>query len=275
MTIASFSQYLVEEEKTVFFTFGRCNPPTIGHGKLLDVMGRKAMRNPYRLYLSQSQDVKNNPLSYSDKVKHLRKMFPKHARKIMINKKIKNALDVMVALFDEGFQNVVMVVGSDRVREFDILLNKYNRIQSRHGFYNFKTIKVISAGIRDVDSNLVEGASASKQRSFAENKDFTLFSQNVPSSMTNADTRRLYNDTRKGLGLKEEKSFKNHIALESVSETREKFVAGDLFELGDEVVILESEEVGTVAVLGANYIIVETNNGERTRKWLSAVEKLE
>ena len=85
----SFKSYLVEEEKTVYFTFGRMNPPTIGHEKLLDVLARKAAKNPYRVYLSQTQDAKKNPLQYAEKVKIARKMFPRHARAIMLNKKVK------------------------------------------------------------------------------------------------------------------------------------------------------------------------------------------
>ena len=117
--INRFSQFLVEEEKTVFFTFGRMNPPTIGHGKLLDKLASKSGRNPYRIYLSQSQDKRKNPLHYKDKIKHVRKMFPKHARSVMINPKIRTAIEVLTSLYNEGFKRVVMIVGSDRVNEFD------------------------------------------------------------------------------------------------------------------------------------------------------------
>ena len=86
--IPSFKQYLVEEEREIFFTFGRMNPPTIGHGKLMDVLSRKASRNSYKIFLSQSSDQKKNPLSYTDKIKFVRKMFPKHARNVLMNKKI-------------------------------------------------------------------------------------------------------------------------------------------------------------------------------------------
>ena len=135
--IPSFKQYLVEEERSVYFTFGRMNPPTIGHGKLLEKIANAAGRNPYRIYLSQSSDPKKNPLSYTDKIKHARKMFPKYARQIMINKNAKTAMDVATALYNEGFKKVVMVVGSDRVREFEVLLNKYNGVKSRHGLFAF------------------------------------------------------------------------------------------------------------------------------------------
>ena len=124
--IASFSQYLTEEQNTVYFTWGRMNPPTTGHGKLLDTLATKAGKSPYRVYLSQSQDKNKNPLSYADKIKHARKMFPKHARAIISDKKVRQVFDILTTMYDEGFRSVAMVVGEDRVQEFDLLLNKYN-----------------------------------------------------------------------------------------------------------------------------------------------------
>ena len=273
--INKFSQFLVEEEKVVYFTFGRMNPPTIGHGKLLDKLASVAGRNPYKVFLSQSQDSKKNPLSYSDKIKSVRKMFPKHARNIMISKNVKTAMDILSTLYDQGFRKVAMVVGSDRVIEFETLLNKYNGKEARHGFYNFMDIKVISAGERDPDAEGVEGMSASKQRQNAAENDFTTFSQGLPAAMNNKDARDMFNAVRKGMGLKEEKHFKNHIALKPISEQREAFVAGTLFGLGDAVVIKETQEVCNVVVLGSNYVIVERADGMRFRKWLDAVEVVE
>ena len=273
--INKFSQFLVEEEKVVYFTFGRMNPPTIGHGKLLDVLAAKAGRNPHKVFLSQSQDSKKNPLSYSDKIKSVRKMFPKHARNIMISKNVKTAMDILSTLYGQGFRKVAMVVGSDRVIEFETLLNKYNGKEARHGFYNFMDIKVISAGERDPDAEGVEGMSASKQRQNAAENDFTTFSQGLPAAMNTKDARSMFNAVRKGMGLKEEKNFKNHVALESVSAQREAFVAGTLFGLGDSVVIKETQEVCNVVVLGSNYVIVERADGMRFRKWVDAIEKID
>lgn len=273
--IKNFSQYLIEEQREVYFTFGRMNPPTIGHGKVMDVLASKSGKVDYKVYVSQTQDKKKNPLSYNDKIKHARKMFPKHARNIISDKKVKTAIDALVVLYDQGYKNVTMVVGSDRVMEFDVLLNKYNGQKARHGFYNFQSIKVVSAGERDPDADGVEGMSASKQRENASKNDFVTFSQGVPKAMSNSDARKLFNDVRTGMGLKEEKQFKNHISLQPVSETREKFVQGELFNVGDTVVIKESEEVVTVGVLGANYVIVETSEGKKLRKWLEDVELVE
>ena len=156
------------------------NPPTIGHEKLLNVLARKAGSNPYRVFLSQSQDSKKNPLGYAEKTKLARKMFPKHARSILMDKKVKTVFNAVQKLYNEGYKNVVMVVGQDRVREFDILLNKYNAKKGPHGIYNFSRIDVVSAGERDPDSDSVTGMSASKMRKAAADKDFTAFSQGLP-----------------------------------------------------------------------------------------------
>jgi len=271
--IKNFKSYLVEEAKEVYFTFGRMNPPTIGHGKVLETIAKKAGGADWKVYASQSVGPKD-PLSYSDKIKHLRKMFPKYGRNIMVDKGVKNVFDISAKLYDQGYKRITMVVGEDRLREFEVLLNKYNGKKARHGFYNFESINVVSAGRRDPDAEGVEGMSASKQRANAKENDYQSFTQGVPKGMSEKDTRRLFNDVRKGMGLKEEVSFKRHIEMPTVSETREQFVKGELFELGDTVVIKESEDVGIVSYLGANYVIVEC--GERKmRKWLDAVELVE
>lgn len=273
MSFSSFKKFLVEEEKTAYFTFGRMNPPTIGHEKLLNALAIKAGKNPYRIFLSQSEDPKKNPLPYQMKVKSARKMFPKYARSIMLNKKVKNVFDVAVQLHNEGFKNIVMVVGSDRVREFDVLLNKYNGKKGRHGLYNFQRINVISAGARDPDADGVEGMSASKMRAAASSNDFTAFSQGLPKSVANAEAKRIFNAVRKGMGLKEENEFKRHVQLKPVSEIRENYVNGMLYNIGDTVINKDTGEISEIKRLGANYVIIE-GSGNTYRKWLTDIEHL-
>lgn len=272
--IGSFKNFLVEEEKTVFFTWGRMNPPTIGHEKLLNVLAQKAGNNPYFVYLSQSTDPKKNPLGYKEKVKIARKMFPRHARRIMLDNKVKVLFDLLTKLYDMGYKNVTMVVGADRIQEFDILIKKYNGKKGRHGFYNFNRTNVVSAGERDPDAEGVEGMSASKMRAAASKGDFSSFSQGLPKNFSNADAKSLFNTIRKGMGLKEQKEYKNHIQLNPVSETREQYVSGDLYSVGDKVIVKESGDVGSVTHLGANYVIVEHGTNQK-RYWLDAVEMLE
>ena len=274
MAIKNFSQYLIEAEREVYFTFGRMNPPTIGHGKVFDELAKKSGKNDYKVFLSQVSNEKKDPLSYSDKVKHVRKMFPKHGRSVIINKGVRTAFDAIVELYDQGYRKVNMVVGSDRVREFDTILKKYNGVKGRHGFYNFESINVVSAGERDPDAEGVTGMSASKQRANAKENNYTAFSQGVPSRMSDKDTRKLFNDVRKGMGLTEEKKFKRHVDLGKLNEMRENYVKGGLYEIGDTVVIKSTEEVGVVSVLGSNYVVVETKD-KRLRKWLQDIEIVE
>jgi len=269
--INSFKSFLIEEERTVYFTFGRMNPPTIGHEKLMTKLSEKSGKNPYRVYLSHSQDAKKNPLTFNEKVKYARKMFPKHARQIMSDMKVKTVFDAATKLYNEGFKRVAMVVGSDRINEFNILLNKYNGKKGRHGFYNFENINVVSAGERDPDADGAKGMSASKMRQAVMEKDFTSFSQGLPRSVSNSEAKKLYNSVRSGMGLKEQKEFKNHVSLAKVSDRREEYVEGKILNAGDKVTIKENNKNGTVISRGSNYVIVESE-GKQHRYWLDAVE---
>jgi hypothetical protein len=275
MSINSFKNYLTEEDKVAYFTFGRMNPPTVGHEKLMDSLAKKSGSNDYFVFLSQSQDAKKNPLNYSQKVKHVRKMFPKHARRVMINKKVRTVFDALVFLYDKGYKSAVMVVGSDRVTEFEMLTNKYNGKKGKHGFYNFQSLTIASAGARDPDAEGVEGMSASKMRKFASENDFISFAQGLGSSVSNKDSKKIFMDVRNGMGIKEESVFKRHLELEPVSEIREEFVKGNLFDLGDTVVIKESDEMGTITHLGTNYLVIQITEDRVVRKWLEDVVKIE
>ena len=110
-------------------------------------------------------------------------------------------------------------------------------------------------------------------RAAAKDDDFPKFAQGLPRAISNNDAKSLYNTVRKGMGLKEQKQFKNHVQLKSVSDVREDFVDG-MFQVGDDVVIKETDMIGTIVRRGSNYLIVESN-GQMMRKWLDAVEILE
>ena len=270
----SFTEYLSEATKEVVFTFGRFNPPTNGHEKLINKVASLAKGNNYRIYASQSQDPKKNPLDFSTKVKVMRKMFPKHGRAIMADTGIKNALDILVKLYDQGFTKVTMVVGSDRVNEFSALTNKYNGVSSRHGMYNFEDgINVVSAGERDPDADDVSGMSASKMRAAAAENDFASFSKGLPTSFKGG--KELFDTLRKAMGIKEASDYKNHVQFEPVSELREAYVNRRLFVEGETVVMPKHQGIiGKITKLGANYVVVESK-GETWRCWLEEVEKID
>ena len=271
--INSFSRFLVEEEKVAYFAFGRMNPPTIGHGKLMDKLASIAGRNPYFIYLSQSNDKKDNPLEYNSKIKMIRKMFPKHARQVILNNKVKTPFFALSDLYDKGYRKIVMVAGDDRVDQYNIRLNAYNGKKGSHGFYNFQDgIKLVSAGQRDPDAAGAEGASGTKQRKYASDNNFTKFSQGLPPKMSNADAKALFNAVRKGMGLKEEKIFRQDVQLAPVSDIREKYVNGEIFNEGDIVEVKESGEHAVVIYKGPNYLIIEREDGSAMRKWLDSVK---
>jgi hypothetical protein len=250
------------------------NPPTTGHEKLMNELAKKSGKHSYRVYLSQSVDKKKNPLDYGTKVKTVRKFFPKHARQVMLDKKVKNVFDAVTEIYNDGYKNVSMIVGSDRVNEFTVLLKKYNGVKGRHGLYNFKKINVISAGDRDPDADDVSGMSASKMREAASDGDFTKFSQGLPRNVSNSDAKKVYNEVRRGMGLREQKEYFNKLHFEPVSEKREAYVKGNLFDIGDSVTVVGSDELARVSSLGSNYVIIE-QNGKFFRKWLDSVELLE
>lgn len=271
----SFSSYLTEEVKEVVFTFGRFNPPTTGHEKLISKLASTAKGGAtYRVYASKSQDAKKNPLDFKTKIKFMRKMFPKHARNIMSDADVRNVFDILVKLYDQGFNKATMVVGSDRVNEFSALTDKYNGVKARHGFYNFENgIQVISAGDRDPDADGISGMSASKMRAAAAENDFISFGKGLPAGFKEA--QQLFDAVRKGMGINEEPDYSNRVHFDPISETREQYVQGELFSEGDVVVVKESDEVGQVIMLGSNYVLVELAEGKRVRKWLDAIELVE
>lgn len=274
MAVKGFKEYLVREKGEVWFTFGRMNPPTVGHGKVMDVLKERSGPNDYRIYLSHSHDPKRNPLKYSEKVKLIRKMFPRHARRVLADAAVRDVVGAMSALYEEGWKNVVMVAGSDRLNEYEALLKKYNGKAHRKGFYNFESISVVSSGERDPDSlDNTERTSSTLMRKHAAKDSFTCFTEGLPGSFGAGDSMKLFNSVRKGMGLKESSSFGEIVKLASVSETREKFVRGELFSEGDAVTVKETGEEGVIALCGSNYVIVELAGGRKVRKWLDAVSK--
>jgi len=221
----TYQRFMTERKgDTAVFTFGRFNPPTVGHEKLIIAVQSVARQKggDFFIYPSQSQDPKKNPLDRNTKIKYMKKMFTKFAKNI-ISSNAKTALDVAVELYNKKkYTNLVMVVGSDRVQDFKKLLQTYNGEEKKHGFYDFDSIDVVSAGERDPDAEGVEGMSASKMRAAAVDGDFKSFRMGTPPSLSDADTKKMFNDIRKGMKLdvvKEGKKWKEiDFEPESITE---------------------------------------------------------
>ncbi len=188
--------------KTAVFVFGRFNPPTIGHEKLLNALTATAQREGGKalVYTSSTQDAKKNPLSKDQIFKYLAKAFPRAKKTFQTRSTARTALEVAVELSGK-YDKLVMVVGSDRVSDFSSLLNTYNGIKSKHGSYDYKEIDIVSAGERDPDASGATGMSASKMREAAVQGDFDLFRTGIPSTMSDKDAKNMMNDVRVGLKL--------------------------------------------------------------------------
>ena len=264
----TFKQYLAEKEATGFFVFGRFNPPTAGHEKLLDKLAEVSRGSDYRVFVSRSSDAKKNPLRYDDKVKFMRKLFPRHARSVIKTKNVNSVLDVAVHMSESGYQHLIMVAGEDRVDEFNQLLNKYNGVDSRHGKYEFKSIKVISAGSRDPDSSDIDGMSATKLRDAAKDNDFIKFAQGLPKGATDQLSKEIFNAVRKGMNLTEKKSFAKHVTL-NTCEIREAFHSGEIFNIGDKV-IFEGNQY-EIVFRGTNHVTISFEDF-RKNVWLDQIE---
>ena len=252
--IKSFKSFTEDRTNSVVVTFGRYNPPTIGHEKLFDAVAKIAKGKNFLIYSSQSHDLKN-PLMYDDKIKFLRKMFPSYGRNIVIDKDVKNIFDVAVKAYDSGYTKLTVVVGSDRINEFSKLLNKYDGVKGPHGYYTFRDgIEVKSAGERDPDSDGVSGMSASKMRAAAADNDLEAFAKGVPKTF--GEVKELFNAVRIGLGLKESHNFRKHVQFVPVSENRERYIAGEIFNEGDVVYSVKTGEAELMVLeQKPNYVV--------------------
>ena len=260
---------LVEQKETVAFTFGRFNPPTIGHEKLILKLAQVSGTNPYFVFPSQSQNPKKDPLPFALKIAYMRKMFPRHAKSIIADAKVRTALDVIVKLYDEGYKNVIMVVGSDRVAEFKKLMNEYNGVEGkRHGYYKFDSINVVSAGQRDPDAEGAEGMSASKMRAAAMDSDFESFNQGVPSGFR--DAKKLYLAVRKNMGIREERDLGQ---LDDYESMRDQYLTGKIWNVGDIVEV--NGVVGEIVRKGTNYVSFSDDTGKINKAWLHEIEDFE
>jgi hypothetical protein len=162
-----------------------------------------------------------------------------------------------------------MVVGSDRIPEFETLLSKYNGKEARHGFYDFTKISIVSAGDRDPDAEGVEGMSASKMRAAVQSNNFDQFQLGIPKGFK--DSQKLFNDVRKGMGLSESNKFRRNIKFK-VNPERDAYITGSLYNIGDTVEMKEVTERGKITVLGSNYVIIEGLLSRKIyRKWISDI----
>lgn len=193
----------IANTKTAVIAWGRMNPPTIGHQKVVDTVrttAQKLMADPI-LFLTKTQDAKKNPLSFAEKFHFASEMFN---IPIDRNTSIKTIIQALQSLQGQGYKNVAIVAGSDRVQQYQDLVNKYNNTADKSGEipFAFNNIKVVSSGERDPDADGVEGMSASKLRQLAVDGEYEAFKSGVSGNETLA--KQMYNRVRQAMGINEE-----------------------------------------------------------------------
>ena len=279
--LKSLSKIKEAKGKSIAFTFGRFNPPTIGHEKLINKVAQQRT-DDYKIYLSKSEDSSKNPLGARVKLSTMKQMFPRHARSIVVNQS-NMILDIATELYNKGYSDITMVVGSDRVREFDTILKKYNGVKSRHGLYDFDSINVVSAGERDPDAEGATGMSASKMRTAAKDKDFETFKKGLPASFARSrNAQDLFRNVRKGMNLAASYGydggagalrFKPFITASTKEELekmtlRDKYISEHLYDVGDIVDDMETNVTGVIVRRGTNYVTLEDENMKLHKAWL-------
>ena len=289
---------------TLTLAFGRFNPPTIGHEKLLQAAKKASAGGDLKIYPSRTVDDKKNPIDPDMKVSYMRKMFPDYEEQIVNDPDMKTIFDVLTTAAEDGYLNVNIIVGADRQSEFENLAQKYNG-----ELYNFDLIRVISAGVRDADADGVEGMSASKMRKSVADDDYEAFRKGTPSNLDDGDTTALFNAVRSGMKIKKgydakaeakakedkiraripnEKKIKASAASypkvkEKVKEgfdlweiapsldqkgLREQYVKKGIFNVGDLVESLNTGLVGRIIRRGTSYLICVTENNVMFKSWI-------
>ena len=259
----------VEKTKgTLTVAFGRFNPPTTGHEKLLNQVAKSSDEDDYIIVPSRSQDAKKNPLDADSKVSVMRQMFPKHSEKIVNDPANRTIFDVLKKAHNDGYSGVRVVGGADRQKEFDKLVNNYNG-----KLYQFDKVEVVSAGDRDPDADDVTGMSASKQRKAAAEGDIKSFMKGIPSSMEKKAAEQLYKNIRKAMNVKEGWNLWEIAPKFDWESLRENYIGEKVYQIGQLIENLNTGLVGRIIRRGANHLIWVTEDNIMFKSWIKDVSE--
>ena len=270
----------VEKTKgTLTIAFGRFNPPTTGHEKLLDTVAKSSDDGDYIIVPSRSQDKKKNPLDADQKVAVMRQMFPNHSERIVNDPQNRTIFDILKKAHNDGYANVRIVGGEDRVKQFDKLSQNYNG-----KLYAFDNLETISSGERDEDAEGVEGYSASKMRLAAQEDDFATFYQQLHQEVENDEgklelvpiinkkgAKEYFAQVRSAMRVDDVKEFWNiwEIAPKEDAETlREIYIEGNIFKIGQLVEDINTGLRGKIIRRGANHLICVTEDDIMFKSWI-------
>ena len=271
-----------EDKGTATVAFGRFNPPTVGHEKLMNAAKAASKGGDYQIYPSRTQDDKKNPLGPDDKIAFMRQLYPKHGERIVNDGEMKTIFNVLKKANEDGYSSINIVVGADRQAEFEKLALQYNG-----ELYDFEDINVVSAGDRDPDAEGVEGMSASKLRKAAAEDDFKTWLSGMPSKVDEKLAKSIFNSVKRRVSAvksasKIDTSAKNLKVNEGLWEIapkldwsglRENFFLKKIFNVGDLIEQLHTGLRGRIVRRGTNYLISVTEDNMMFKSWIGDVSE--
>ena len=271
-----------EDKGTATVAFGRFNPPTVGHEKLMNAAKAASKGGDYQIYPSRTQDDKKNPLGPDDKIAFMRQLYPKHGERIVNDGEMKTIFNVLKKANEDGYSSINIVVGADRQAEFEKLALQYNG-----ELYDFEDINVVSAGDRDPDAEGVEGMSASKLRKAAAEDDFKTWLSGMPSKVDEKLAKSIFNSVKRKVtavksASKIDTSAKNLRVNEGLWEIapkldwsglRENFFLKKIFNVGDLIEQLHTGLRGRIVRRGTNYLISVTEDNMMFKSWIGDVSE--
>ena len=247
--------------EVVTVVFGKFNPPTKAHQKVLSTAKQTASGGNFYIFPSRTEDKKKNPLPADLKIKYMQEMYPEYADNIIDSDEFKTIFDVLIFLNQEGYTAVNIVCGAERVSEIDNLANKNNG-----KVYQFNSINVISAGAKDPDS---ESESSAMARKAAAENDFETFKKSLPSNFKNS--KQLFSDLENVMDVKEGYNLWEIAPEYDWKGLRENYIFGNLFEVGSIVESCNTGLRGEVIRAGANHLICVTEDGIMFKSWIKDV----
>ena len=257
------------DSDTLTVAFGRFNPPTVGHEKLMKAAKKASAGGDLKIYPSRTQDSKKNPLDPDMKISYMKKMFPDYSENIVNDDEMRSIFNVLTTASEQGYTSVNIIVGSDRQAEFENLATKYNG-----ELYDFENIRVISAGVRDADAEGVEGMSASKMRKAVVDGDFDAFRRGTPKELDDGDTQALFDAVRSGMKIKKKKEVAEMWEIAPKFDAkglRENYVNGLIYRIGDIVENMNTGLIGEIVRRGTNHLICVTKENVMFKSWIRDV----
>ena len=256
---------------TLTLAFGRFNPPTIGHEQLMNVArdaAKKDKDGQYMIFPSRTQDKKKNPLDPDTKISYMQRMYPDHADNIVNDPETKTIFDVLKMAHNDGYTNVRIIGGADRVKEFDKLSGNYNG-----KLYAFDNIEVVSSGDRDPDAKGMEGMSASRMRLAAAESDFKTFREGLPPNVKRSEAKELFDVLRGSMQVKEGWNIWEIAPKFDWKNLRENYVTEKVYKVNQLVENLNTGLIGKIIRRGANHLICVTEDKIMFKSWIKDVSE--